>query len=454
MHERTQQAIGRLLFVLCCAGPSILTITWILITCTTWFQNQTTQDLQERMESALGLSVTFESYQHPAPNHWVFANLNLRHPETLKRVGKVREAHWLIQGNDARMLLEQPELEANQIAALWKSIHDRFLCYPDNLKHPLSIAANDLTIKSGNHSFTLSDLDAWVENSQTQSSIVLQLHLADGLNHAPMMMKVKRNRDKTEVAQSISPSTSVSLNTNGTALPCSALADFLPTIESLGSSATFTGNLRWELANNGWSIDLAGSRFTRIELDRLFENHAHRLSGNATIELDRCFIAPNERKSDLTGQIRVEEGLIGKTLLKQFAENLQFKLLETEVWNQFSGDLPYDLIAMGFNINGTQMRLTGICQNERGFENYPSGVAIVLDGYPLAQTFDEAIESVRLLAAIAPLHSVPVPISAQTDWLTNILLPPSRPLPRSQSTPPRIRSARVWEGGPLVQQPR
>lgn len=454
MHERTQQAIGRLLFVFCCAGPSILTITWILITCTTWFQNRTTQDLQGRMESTLGLTVTFESYQHPAPDHWVFGNLNLRHPETLKLVGKVREAHWLIQGNEARMLLEQPELEANQIVALWKSIHDRFLCYPDNLKYPLSIAANDLTIQSGNHSFTLSDLDAWVENSQTESSIALQLHLADGLSHAPMMMKVQRNRDTVEAAQTITTSTSVSLNTNGTALPCSAVADFLPAIESLGSSATFTGNLEWELSNNGWSIDLAGSRLAGIELDRLFENHAHRLSGKATIELDRCFIMPNERKSDLSGQIRVEQGLIGKALLKQFAENLRFKLLETEAWNDLSGDVPYDLIAIGFNISGTQMRLTGICQNERGYENYPAGVAIVFNGYPLAQSFEDAIESVRLLAAIAPMHSVAVPMSAQTDWLTNILVPPSRPLPRLESTPPRIRSARVWEGGPLVQQPR
>ena len=169
------------------------------------------------------------------------------------------------------MLLEQPELEANQIVALWKSIHDRFLCYPDNLKYPLSIAANDLTIQSGNHSFTLSDLDAWVENSQTESSIALQLHLADGLSHAPMMMKVQRNRDTVEAAQTITTSTSVSLNTNGTALPASAVADFLPAIESLGSSATFTGNLEWELSNNGWSIDLAGSRLAGIELDRLLK---------------------------------------------------------------------------------------------------------------------------------------------------------------------------------------
>ena len=215
------------------------------------------------MESTLGLTVTFESYQHPAPDHWVFGNPNLRHPETLKLVGKVREAHWLIQGNEARMLLEQPELEANQIVALWKSIHDRFLCYPDNLKYPLSIAANDLTIQSGNHSFTLSDLDAWVENSQTESSIALQLHLADGLSHAPMMMKVQRNRDTVEAAQTITTSTSVSLNTNGTALPCSAVADFLPAIESLGSSCNIHRQPRMGTIEQ-WMVD----RFSWLEISR------------------------------------------------------------------------------------------------------------------------------------------------------------------------------------------
>jgi hypothetical protein len=116
--------------------------------------------------------------------------------------------------------------------------------------------------------------------------------------------------------------------------------------------------------------------------------------------------------------------------------------------------VPYDRLAIGFNINNTQLRLDGICQTEPGYESYPAGVVLVRDGYPLLYSAQTTIESLRLMAAMAPAHSVPVPLSNQTSWLTNILLPPSRPLPGDEHLPPRIRSAGSWQGGPVINQPR
>jgi hypothetical protein len=58
-----------------------------------------------------------------------------------------------------------------------------------------------------------------------------------------------------------------------------------------------------------------------------------------------------------------------------------------------------------------------------------------------------------LIAAIAPSHSVPVPLSNQTSWLTKVFIPPSRPLPRDEAYPPRIRAAEIWHGGPTISQP-
>jgi hypothetical protein len=125
-----------------------------------------------------------------------------------------------------------------------------------------------------------------------------------------------------------------------------------------------------------------------------------------------------------------------------------------EGWSDSPGSIPYDLLAIGFNINNTQLRLDGICRHETGYESYPAGVVLLQNGYPLVHSSAATLESLRLLTAIAPAHSVPVPMSNQTNWLTNVFLPPSRPLPTDESMPPRIRSAGNWEGGPSVTQPR
>lgn len=454
MHERTQQAIARLLFVLCCACPSCLTLGWITLTNSDWYQSRTTEGLEASIQHSLGLIVEFEEYQHPAPNRWILSNLTLRHPETLEQIGKVREIHWVNNSNDSRILLEQPEIEARHLTMFWESIHDEILRRPQEFKSAISIAANDLTIHNGNQAFTLSDLDARLANSGNTSSLTAQLQLADQLGQSPMILKILRDRGDNQDKHSPALTTTVALNTNGTPLPCSALADFVTPFEQLGQTASFTGQLRWQCAVDQWQLDLSGSRFESLELDRLFENQSHRLSGTATIQLDHCLISPHRNRSEISGMLIASRGLIGKNLLHQASDHLKIRLFQTELWSQYSGDLPYDILSLGFNISGTQLQLDGICRNHAGYENYPNGTAIILNGYPLAQTTDEPLESLRLLTTIAPTHSVPVPLSQQTHWLTNILLPPSRLSPTTLTAPPRIRSARLWQDGPAVKQPQ
>lgn len=454
MHERTRQAIARLLFVLCCAGPLILMTLWILATSTPWYQDQVVSSLRKEMQDELGLLVRFDHYRHPAPDHWIFSDLILSHPETSDPISRIREVHWVRTGVKSRILLQQPTLEASQVFMLWESLHDHFLCRPHKLRGPVAISVNDLTIQNGNHAFTLSEIDASITNELDAASLSLQLQVADGLTHSPIAMQIRRERTDSTQSNSDKPRTTISLNTNQTPVPCSALTGFWPTLESLGPEATFSGNLIWKNEADHWSVDLGNCRFEQVELDRLFENQIHRLSGTAEIQLERCFISPSRNQSDIAGTLHAKKGLIGKTLLRSAAENLKVRLFETQSWGQFSGDLPYDLLALGFSINGTQLQLDGVCHEERGYENYPSGVVLILNGYPLAQSSDQATESLRLLAAIAPTHSVPVPLSQQTSWLTKILIPPSRPVTLEQTAPPRIRSAGVWQGGPTIDQPQ
>jgi hypothetical protein len=164
---------------------------------------------------------------------------------------------------------------------------------------------NDLTIHSRTGALTLRDLDAWVRTDQATTEATIQFLPANSTTQSPLTITVRRDRSDEY------PATEWLLDTQGTSLPCSALAEYLPQLESLGSEATFRGSLHWRQQQEHWSIDLAGSRFEGISLDRLFEQNAHRISGTATVQLDRCRIEPHLRRSDLSGSIRSHNGWIG-----------------------------------------------------------------------------------------------------------------------------------------------
>lgn len=453
MHERTQRAVARLMFVFCCAVPTLMTLTCVITRWTPWYQYRVLTELRDEISRETGLLFEIDSFRNPSPGTFHLKSIRILHPETRREIARVREIQWVTRSNEAKILLHQPELQSSQLAGVWKLVHDRFLCRPDRTRLPMHIAGNDVTIHSRTGALTFHDVDAWVKSDAEGSEATVQCSPAITQSEIPLTITIRRDRSEAI------PSTTWLLDTQGTALPCSAVAEYLPPLQKLGSEATFSGTFLWQQQDEQWSVDLAGSRFERIALDRLFEQHAHRLSGYASLQLDRCRIEPHRRRSDIAGSLRARDGLIGRSLLASANRHLglQLQLPEDRFpqgWSNLSGDIPYDLLSLGFNINNTQLRIEGICRSEAGYESYPAGVVLLLDGYPLVQSTPATLESLRAITAIAPPHSIPVPLSHQTDWLTNIFPPPSRPLPADSGSPPRIRAAGNWTGGPGIPQPR
>ncbi len=447
MHERTQRAIARLMFVFCCAVPTSITLMCVMITWTPWHHARTLRTIEGELSRDTGLLIEIGDYERPAPSSIHLYDVRALDPETGREIARVREVHWAAIDDEVAILLHQPELKSSELRSTWKLIHDRFLCRPERTSAAVQIAANDLTIHSRTGALTLRDVDAWIRPLEDSVEATVQCLPAISQSNSPFTITASRIRSGE------SPSTRWLLDTGGTPLPCSALGEYLPPLESLGSDAMFSGTMRWHTQAGQWWIDLGGSRFEQVSLDRLFEKHAHRLSGTASIQLERCRIERNNRKSDIAGSIRAKNGLIGRSLILSAREHLGFNVRLPEGMVNSLGDIPYDRIALGFNLNNTQLRLDGICRTEIGYESYPAGVVLCLDGYPLVESNGATLDSLKVLTALAPSHSVLVPMSDQTSWLADILIPPSRPLPRGEPSPPRIRSAENWRGGPTIGQP-
>jgi hypothetical protein len=442
MHERTQRAIARLMFVFCCAVPTALTFMCVFVTWTPWYHNRALRTIQVGLCQDTGLIIEIEDFERVSPSTLHLHQIRVLEPETRMEVASVRRLEWVSGGEQTSILLHQAELQSSQLESTWQLIHDRFLCRPDHTSLPVKVVGNDLTIRSRTGSLPVRDVLAWIQPREDAVEATIQCVLANSSSNSPVDIKVRRDRSGEE------PITNWTLQANGSPLPCSALAEYLPLMASLGSEAEFFGTMSWQLGESHWWVDLGGSFFKHVSLDRLFEQHAHRLSGEAEIHFKRCRIEPYNRHSDIVGSVYAKDGMIGRSLLMSSHQHLGFGVHMPEGVS----DVEYDRLALAFDLNSTALKLSGICHQELGY--FPTGVVLCRDGQALVQSPEAMLDALKLVTAIAPSHSVLVPLSKQTSWLMNVFVPPSRPRPRDdQAFPPRIRRLENSRGGPGITQP-
>lgn len=433
MHERTQIALLRLAFVCCCALPTILTVLAIVATWTPWYHRAQLASIEAEWTERLGLQVEIDGFARPAPGALRLIGVRIREPETGAEVGRVRQIDFADAGQKLALVLHQPELQSGQLPFAWRIVHDRFLCQPNLTVRPLRAAALDLTIHSQTGGVTLRDVQAWVAPEAEAVGASIAFVPAGRSEQSPATIHVTRDRSGSQ------PETRWEMDTGGIPLPCSAVAEYLPIVRRLGSEAQFDGSLTWTLAADGsWSIDLGGSTFRQVDLSDVFERLPHKLTGTATVRLDRGAIRPGQRV-DIFGSLIAINGYAGASLLESVCEHLGL---------QRPGGAPpggaeniaYDLLALHFKFNGPQLRLWGNCHDQHGYGGYPPGVVMLgADGRPLLQSAEETSDqALSLLMALAPSHSEQAPVSRQTALMLNFLLPPSRPMD-DHSPPPAPR---------------
>ncbi len=394
---------------------SVIAVSW-----TPWYYRYQLAQLEARLTDELGLRVEIADFERPAPSVLRLRGVVIRENETGAEVGRVRLASFA-ELDDKRILrVHQPELQSAQLQHAWQIIHDRFLCQPALTSQPMVIAADDLTLHSKTGGVTLRDTVARVTPRGKNIEADLEFLPAGRETDTKATVSVVRNRSGSL------PETRWQLYTGGIPLPCSALAGYLPALQKLGPDAEFNGSLRWKLASDGWSVDLAGAKFTDIDLSEVFDGLPHKLTGRASVHLVTCKIQPG-RAADISGSLVAQEGYLGTGLLTAAEQHLGIAAVaetgdENSLW--------YDLLAMRFEVLGAKMTLRGNCRNHRGYEALPPGVVLSTVSAPLAVCReDQPMWATNLVAALAPQHAALVPYSQQTAALGQMLVPPERPLP-------------------------
>lgn len=444
MHERTQRAVARLLFVFCCAAPTCLSVLFVIVTCTPWYSDFRRQLMQRELSQQIGVTVLIDAVQYPAPGTTRLVGVRLLQPETRAEVGRVRLVTWVGGSERNHIWLSQPELQSEQLNYVWRVVHDRFLCQPELTTVAVRAVADDLTIHSRTGSMTLRAIDAWLRPLDRRVEAMIQCVPASRHDNAPVHITVTRDRSGRSAA------TDWTLHTGDIALPCSAVADYLPAMRALGPEATFTGTLQWKKFDAaGWSIDLGGSRFDDVELSELLHSVPHRLSGRASIRLERCQIDPGSAV-DVSGTLLAGSGVIGQSLMRSAQSELGFEVAEPV--DAVDRDWQYEKMAVRFDLFGPQLTLAGICHQQRGLERLAPGVVVTAAGRSLVLSHGHPQSWASLARAFWHQGRELVPVASQAAWLLDVLPSPQGMLP-TPGIPPRITAAGESRGQAMIEQP-
>jgi len=448
MHERTKRAVARLLFVLCCALPTMFTALAVAITFTPWFGDYRRVRIQNELSLRIGLAVEVGKVEYPAPATVRLSDVRLLEPETHAEVAKVRVVTWVLGDDKTAVVLSQPEFHSAKLPLAWRAIHDRFFCQPDLTALPIRMAANDVTIHSRTGSMSLPDFDTWLRPVSTGVDGVNQIVPADRSESANIHISVKRDRSGDV------PFTECTMMTGDVPMNCSALADCLPSLKRLGADATFTGMMRWRVQAEEWSIDLGAARFANVELGELSLGLRHRITGNAVIDLERCQIRPG-KSLDLSGTLIGDSGFVSPSLLAALKQELKFDINPTIAAD--SRDQSYDHLAIRFDFFGSDMTLSGICNKNAGLERLPPGIVLANGGVALLASGPPQQTWVGLARSLWPERSASLPVSTQTAWLFGIMPAPQpshAEFEEIRPEPPRVTSLGDFQGTPTITQPR
>ncbi|MEO1529124.1 MAG: hypothetical protein AAFX06_27200 [Planctomycetota bacterium] len=414
MHERTQRAVARLLFVFCCAVPTGLLLLSVIVTWTPWYQAHRRSLLEHTLQQETGLAIQIERCRELAPGKFKLESVRLEDPESGRPVAVIESIDWLTEDSGTRIVLHQPELRSAALGDAWTLIHDRLIRRPEQTLKPLLIVADDLTIRSSGGSITH---DVEVSVTPKETGVLLLARAKDNLEE-DSFLQCTLFRDRSGAT----PTTQVSLSTGNTPLPCSAVDDYFPVLRRLGPDAHFRGTMEFrELPDRAWSYNFDGTTISGISLSRLSDNLPYRVSGTASIHLARCEVVPGQ-SVNLSSVINIPDGgWIESRLLVQLIQRVGL-VVNRDADHSIDGKVQYSKGAFSLTITNERMTLRGLCR--RG-EDYPSepaheDIALCQFGLPLAQTSGDFPSD-----AITTIFSPP---RTELAYWNGVLLPSPKPM--------------------------
>jgi hypothetical protein len=308
LHESTQRRLCRAAVVLLGVLPLFLTLAFLFVSKTQWYQLERAAAFRERIRNNLGLDVVFTSVESLSPQRFIIRELVCFHPETRSRILQAASVEGLMTSSGWALTLHGAEVEQSQADLAVRIIHDSFLCRPHNAVKLLKISATDLVLQntvpfSGsiavasqprllpNHLYRV---EAEYSPTLQTSDLKVRFSLSPTPDAEPIAIHIRRQHSDQH------PVTDWAINTGKNPFPCSILYPFLPSLECVGELASYTGKASYSSTGSQW--DFSGV-FDNIDWERFGRDIGSPLLGNGTLQVFSAKIK-NDRLEFFDGQIR------------------------------------------------------------------------------------------------------------------------------------------------------
>ncbi len=425
MHERTRRNLCRLAFLAFGVLPTVCTLVWSGYRTSPLYAASERAAWEHRLSELTGLMARIARVEHPAGGSTLLHTLEFTDPDGGDRVAIIRQAEIAYQPQGVVVLLSQPEVAQGKFLRLWDVLHNRVL-QGQTPTTAIQITSSELTLEVGRQAQTFTTVRCTVEPFETSVLTWIEFQLAGVEMPGPAQLRIERNRQ-------ISPPTTAWMLHTDTPLPCAIFTDYLRPLARLGDRALFQGTVSCTSRRDHWSGELTG-HFSQVDLDQLTESLPHKLSGFATITLDRAVVEQGVLSS-ATGSVVSPGGTVSRSLVAALAQNMALTTPEVTLADNTPLTV-YDRLAFRFSVSGEGFSIAGLD---------PSSDDVILTraGQPLLTGDQRArYPLVALVRALTPDSQFLVPATDATKELLQWLDFPS-PHPRTISAaeppPPRVQ---------------
>jgi hypothetical protein len=386
------------------------------------------------MSRELGLHESLAGVAYPRPGAALYEGIELTDPESGAPLVQMRSLEADRGNNLTALFASQPELDALQLAKLWETV-DRRLHNTSDPQPAISLTAGEATLHWSGGSQTLTEvlgqLDATSGNGGERVASV-KFRLAGVDSAEPIRLRYSRKLADSPAMSGAERSavSHVELHTGGAAVPCSLLMAPLGIANRLGERARFRGSVWATETADDWEGELTG-QFTDVDLQTaITEQFPHHLVGTAEITIQKARFRSG-RLEEASGSLTAGPGMVSQSLLVAAVENLHLR--SAAATESVASIIPYDRLALSFEIDSAGLALRGQCEGSPG--------VIVRSGTKmlLAESGGSSGPVVALLRMLVPQSEVQVPATREADWLMRRLPVPQVMPPANQPPQGRVR---------------
>lgn len=351
VHESTQRSLVRLAFL--CLGflPTLLCLGWLCIACTPlpsyWLRRQAEQIASER----LGLKVEIGAARQTAPDRLEWRAIRFRHPETGLEIATADRIHWTYKEGVWWGEITEATLQSEQAVFAWRALHDWFICRPAEEKCTLRLVLPTLQIQYPQGNYTLTDVLAVAKPSQTDFQGAFSYQQANEASGANTVWTLVRKHDD------VVPTSKIHLATHQTSLPCDLWSLWWPSLQILGQSARFKGEMTLEYHEGSLLAFESAGELRGVDLGVMSSVLPAQIQGQADIQLEYASMRQG-RLERIRGSLIGQSGVMEKSLLLHTGLNLATRGYPEKI-RLMNPLVHYDQLGLQFEMDASGLLLKG-----------------------------------------------------------------------------------------------